>query len=190
MAPDVPETVEAGASQSADALFDAVYSRLKAMAGRQLAQNPSGQASLDTTALVHELYLRISANRELAFSHPAQFFAYAARAMRHLLRDRARDRLRQRAGGGWVRMTLTGSEPLAITSAEQALALDEALERLAQTDARAAQVVEMRYFGGRTLEEIAEILGYDVRTMKRDWDDARSWLRQFLIPPDPAEHRP
>ena len=180
MAPDVPETVEAGASQSADALFDAVYSRLKAMAGRQLAQNPSGQASLDTTALVHELYLRISANRELAFSHPAQFFAYAARAMRHLLRDRARDRLRQRAGGGWVRMTLTGSEPLAITSAEQALALDEALERLAQTDARAAQVVELRYFAGLSLEQVAETLELTRRTIDRDWRFARAYLHDQL----------
>jgi len=166
--------------QSADALFDAVYSRLKAMAGRQLAQNPSGQASLDTTALVHELYLRISANRELAFSHPAQFFAYAARAMRHLLRDRARDRLRQRAGGGWVRMTLTGSEPLAITSAEQALALDEALERLAQTDARAAQVVEMRYFAGLSLEQVAETLGLARRTIDRDWRFSRAFLHDQL----------
>jgi len=180
MAPDVPETVEAGASQSADALFDAVYSRLKAMAGRQLAQNPSGQASLDTTALVHELYLRISANRELAFSHPAQFFAYAARAMRHLLRDRARDRLRQRAGGGWVRMTLTGSEPLAITSAEQALALDEALVRLAQTDARAAQVVELRYFAGLSLEQVADTLGLTRRTIDRDWRFARAFLHDQL----------
>jgi len=180
MAPDVPETVEAGASQSADALFDAVYSRLKAMAGRQLAQNPSGQASLDTTALVHELYLRISANRELAFSHPAQFFAYAARAMRHLLRDRARDRLRQRAGGGWVRMTLTGSEPLAITSAEQALALDAAMERLAQTDARAAQVVELRYFAGLSLEQVAETLELTRRTIDRDWRFARAYLHDQL----------
>ena len=177
MAPDVPETVEAGASQSADALFDAVYSRLKAMAGRQLAQNPSGQASLDTTALVHELYLRISANRELAFSHPAQFFAYAARAMRHLLRDRARDRLRQRAGGGWVRMTLTGSEPLAITSAEQALALDEALKKLEESDPRAARVVELRYFAGLTPEQIGEALDVTRRTVDRDWRFARAFLK-------------
>ena len=167
------------APHSADVLFDAVYSRLKAMAGRQLAQGPS-QPSLDTTALVHELYLRVSANRELAFSHPAQFFAYAARAMRHLLRDRARDRLRQRAGGGWVRMTLTGNDPIAITSAEQALALDEALERLAQTDARAAQVVELRYFAGLSLEQIAEALGLTRRTIDRDWRFARAFLHDQL----------
>jgi RNA polymerase sigma factor (TIGR02999 family) len=177
--PEVPRFDDAGAPQSADALFDAVYARLKAMAGRQLAQNP-GQASLDTTALVHELYLRVSTNRELAFSHPAQFFAYAARARRHLLRDRARDRLRQRAGGGWVRMTLTGSEPIAITSAEQALALDEALEKLAQTDARAARVVEMRYFAGLSLEQVADTLDLARRTVDRDWRFARAFLHDQL----------
>jgi RNA polymerase sigma factor (TIGR02999 family) len=180
MNPASPTTsTDATATQSADALFDAVYTRLKAMAGRQLAHGPA-EASLDTTALVHELYLRVSANRELAFAHPAQFFSYAARAMRHLLRDRARDRLRQRAGGGWVRITLTGSEPIAITSAEQALALDEALERLAQTDARAAQVVEMRYFAGLALEQVAETLGLTRRTIDRDWRFARAFLHDQL----------
>src|SRR4029077_20290643 len=104
MDPASPTTSsDAKATQSADALFDTVYTRLKAMAGRQLAHGPT-EASLDTTACVHELYLRVSANRELAFADPAQFFADAARAMRNLLRDRARDRLRQRAGGGWVRI--------------------------------------------------------------------------------------
>ena len=177
--PDDPVAATAGTAQSADALFDAVYARLKAMAGRQLAHGPS-QASLDTTALVHELYLRLSTNRELAFSHPAQFFAYAARAMRHLLRDRARDRLRQRAGGDWLKMTLNGSEPIAITSAEQALALDAALELLARTDPRAEQVVEMRYFAGLSLEQVAETLGLARRTIDRDWRFARAFLHDQL----------
>jgi RNA polymerase sigma factor (TIGR02999 family) len=179
MDPGSTQSAESVAAQSADALFDAVYARLKAMAGRQLAHEVP-EASLDTTALVHELYLRVSANRELAFAHPAQFFAYAARAMRHLLRDRARDRLRQRAGGGWVRMTLTGSDPIAITSAEQALALDEALERLAQIDARSAQVVELRYFAGLSLEQVAESIGLARRTIDRDWRFARAFLHDQL----------
>ena len=117
-----------GEPQTADALFSAVYERLKAMAGSHLARNRAG-STLDTTALVHELYLRVSTQRELMFGKPVQFFAYAARAMRHLLADRARDRLRLRAGGDWMRITLTGTDDrLAIDSAEQALALDEALE--------------------------------------------------------------
>jgi len=174
-----PSAPEQAAGQSADALFDAVYARLKAMAGRQLARGPA-QASLDTTALVHELYLRVTTNRELAFQHPAQFFAYAARAMRHLLRDRARDRLRQRAGGDWVRMTLTGSDPIAITSAEQALALDTAMDQLAQADARAAQVVELRYFAGLSLEQVADTLDLTRRTIDRDWRFARAFLHDQL----------
>ena len=171
------ESADEAGAQSADVLFDAVYARLKAMAGRQLARG-SAQASLDTTALVHELYLRVTTNRELAFTHPAQFFAYAARAMRHLLRDRARDRLRQRAGGDWQRITLTGSDQqLAIDSAEQALALDAALERLEQADARAAQVLELHYFAGLTAEQIAETLGVARSTVDRDGRFARAFLK-------------
>jgi RNA polymerase sigma factor (TIGR02999 family) len=179
MDPTPPTARANAAQQSADAMFDAVYVRLKAMAGRQLAQGASA-ASLDTTALVHDLYLRVSANRELAFDHPAQFFAYAARSMRHLLRDRARDRLRQCAGGGWARVTLTGNEALVISSAEQAVALDEALEHLAKSDARAAQVVELRYFAGLSLEQVAEMLGLTRRTIDRDWRFARAFLHDQL----------
>ena len=172
-------TADLPAPQSADALFDAVYARLKAMAGRQLAKRERG--TLDTTALVHELYLRVSAQRELSFDHPAQFFAYAARALRHLLSDHARDRLRQRAGGDWQRITLTGDDQrLAIDSAEQALALDEALLQLEHSDARAARVVELRYFAGLDLEQIAGMLAVTRRTIDRDWRFARAFLHDQL----------
>lgn len=168
------------AAQGADALFDAVYARLKAMAGRQLARREHG-GTLDTTALVHELYLRISAQRELLFAHPAQFFAYAARAMRHLLSDHARDHLRQRAGGDWQRITLTGADQrLAVDSAEQALALDTALQQLESADMRAARVVELRYFAGLSLERIAELLEVTRRTIDRDWRFARAFLHDQL----------
>ena len=163
--------------QTTDTLFGAVYGRLKAMAGQHLARGRAG-STLDTTALVHELYLRINAQGELSFARPVQFFAYAARAMRHLLSDRARNRLRLRAGGEWVRVTLTGGdEQLAIESAEQALALDEALARLEDTDPRAARVVELRYFGGLTLEQIAETMELTRRTIDRDWRFARAFLK-------------
>jgi RNA polymerase sigma factor (TIGR02999 family) len=167
-------------SMSAAEMFDAVYNRLKAMAGRQLSDNLAGH-TLNTTALVHELYLRLCANRELEFSHPAQFFAYAARAMRHLLGDRARDRLRQCAGGDWLRVTWTGVDNKAVLeSAEQALALEAALERLERTDARAAQVVELRYFAGMTQEQIADALELTRRTVDRDWRFARAFLNDQL----------
>lgn len=165
---------------SADALFATVYARLKAMAGRQLAHGHS-DATLETTALVHELYLRMSTHRELAFEHQAQFFSYAARAIRHLLSDRARDRLRQRAGGHWVRVTLTGGDQqLALESAEQALALDAALQRLADSDARAAQVLELHYFAGLTVAQIATALDLAPSTVDRDWRYARAFLKSEM----------
>ena len=174
----IPDTPQADrGAQSADLLFAEVYARLKAMAGRQLAENGSG-STLDTTALVHELYLRICKNREIAFDYPAQFFGYAVRAMRHLLLDRARDRLRHRAGGDWMRVTLTdGDQQFAIESAEQALAIDAAIERLAASDARAARVLELHYFAGLSIEQIAETLKVARSTVNRDWRFARAFLR-------------
>lgn len=172
-------TPTAPAGYSADALFDTVYARLKAMAGRQLAARERG--TLDTTALVHELYLRMNGQRELQFAHPAQFFAYAARAMRHLLADRARDSLRLCAGGDWARITLSGADAQVVSdSAEQALALDAALRKLEANDARAAQVVELRYFAGLTLEQVADGLGLGRSTIDRDWHFARAFLKAEL----------
>ena len=165
--------------QTTDALFAQVYDRLKAMAGKRLSQGSRG--TLDTTALVHDLYLRIGAHHDLQFSHPHQFFSYAARAMRHLLADRARDRLRQRAGGDWLRTTLTGSDyRLAIDSAEQALAVEAALQALSDADARAAQVVELTWFAGLGQEQIGETLGVARSTVARDWRFARAFLKQQL----------
>jgi RNA polymerase sigma factor (TIGR02999 family) len=161
-------------------LFAEVYARLKAMAARQRSRGGAG-ATLETTALVHELYLRMSTGHELAFEHQAQFFSYAARAMRHLLADRARDRLRQRAGGEWMRITLTGgSQHFAIESAEQALALDAALQRLQDTDARAATVLELHYFAGLTIEQIAATLDVARRTIDRAWRFARAFLKDEI----------
>ena len=166
-------------AHGADALFAAVYDRLKAMAANQLAARPRG--TLDTTALVHELYLRIGDHDELRFEHQAQFFAYAARAMRHLLADRARDRMRQRAGGGWVSVTLKPDDAdLALSSAEETLALDEALAQLERQDARAARIVELRYFAGLSSAETAVALDLGERTVERDWRFARAFLHERL----------
>lgn len=168
-----------GEEAGSHALFEAVYARLKAMAGRRLAD--ARFDTLDTTALVHELYLKIGTDEALAFAHPAQFLSYAARAMRHLLSNRARDRMRQRAGGEWVRVTLTGAaQQLCLDSAEQAIEMDEGLRRLEGVDARAARVVELLYFAGVTLEEAATALGVNRRTVDRDWRFARAFLKAEL----------
>lgn len=163
-----------------DALFSEVYEQLRRLAHRQ--RRAGDGATLNTTALVHELYLRVSANPGLAFAQPAQFFAYAARAIRHLLCDRARARLRRRAnGGGWTTLvTDDGEVRVAIASAEETMALDAALARLAQVDARAARTVELRYFAGLSLEQIAQTLGLARRTVDRDWRFARAFLHDLL----------
>jgi RNA polymerase sigma factor (TIGR02999 family) len=171
---------DASSGMLSQALFGEVYDRLKQLASRQLARG--GRGTLDTTALVHELYLRVEKGRELAFEHPGQFFSYAARAMRHLLADRARDRMRQKAGGDWIKVTMTGNGELlgAIESAEQALALDEALKQLEQVDERAARVVELRWFAGLSPEQVAELLQLTRRTVDRDWRYARAFLHSAL----------
>jgi RNA polymerase sigma factor (TIGR02999 family) len=178
-----PNTLGSDAAvHSTNALFAEVYERLKAMAGKRLAQNRVG-STLDTTALVHELYLRMNSNRNLVFEHPAQFFTYAARAMRHLLVDRARDRLRHGAGGAWMRVTLTGADPqFAIESAQQALEIDAAIQRLELADARAAHVLELHYFAGLTIERIAATLDLARTTIDRDWRFARAFLKNEIVP--------
>lgn len=160
-------------------LFAQVYERLKTMAGRRLAHAPG--STIDTTAVVHELYLRIRAGDALRFDRPEQFFAYAARAMRHLLANRARDKLRLRAGGVWLKVSLNGDDAqLVLDSAEQALAMDQALDQLEQTDARAARVAELFVFAGLDQVQIGETLGISRITVARDWRFARAFLKQAL----------
>ena len=169
------------AGASAEEMFDSVYDQLKMLARRQLARNKRG--TLDTTELVHEAYLRLNGGRELAFEHRQQFFTYAARTLRHVLADRARNRMRKKAAGGWAKVTLTTgtSDAPAIESAEQALALDQALARLEQSDARAAQIVELRYFAGLSPDQTADVLGVARRTIDRDWRYALAFLHTALM---------
>jgi RNA polymerase sigma factor (TIGR02999 family) len=167
-----------GIGQSVDALFAEVYARLKALASRRLARQPG--ATLDTTALVHELYLRMGTDSSLRFAESVQFFAYAARAMRHLLLDRARNRMRLRAGGEWRGVTLNEELQLTLDSAEESLALEGALGKLELSDARAARVVELRYFAGLSVEQIAQVMHIAPRTVDREWRFARARLHELL----------
>ena len=182
MPTDRPKSDSPVAASRPDALFDAVYQRLKNLAGRKLRENRNG--TLDTTELVHELYVRLSAQRDLSFQNAGQFFAYSARAMRSLLADRSRERLRLRSGGQWVRTTLSnGADRVVLDTAERMVALESALSRLEQADARAAHVVELRYFTGLSLEQVAETLQLARRTVDRDWCFARAFLKvEFATP--------
>lgn len=160
-----------------DRPFGDLYGQLKTLASRQLSRAARG-VTLDTTSLVHELFLKMHGREHLDFALDGQFFTYAARAMRSFLIDRARAHLSQRGGGDWVRVTLTAEhDAFALRSADQVIALDLALERLAGTDARAAEVVELRYFGGLTADEVAEVMRTSRRTVTRDWAFALAFLR-------------
>jgi RNA polymerase sigma factor (TIGR02999 family) len=168
---------------SADALFSQVYDRLKLMASRQ--RRKGGEQTFSTTEIVHELYLRMDGVGEARFSHDAQFFAYAARAMRSILIDTARRRHQLKKGAGQIHLPLEdpAAQSVQIDSA-LALALDAGLRALEAEDARAAQVVELHFFAGLDLDRIGELLGIARRTVDRDWRFARAFLADFAGPGD------
>lgn len=177
------KSVEPSSSEpahSAQALFSEVYARLKALAGRELAkQGPA--ATLNATALVHELYLKLHAGRELGFEDPAQFLGYAAQAMRHILVDRARARMRSKRGGAVRHEDIDAlADRIGDASAEETLALDAALARLEANNARASRLVELHYFAGLSLAQVADVLQVSSRTLNRDWRFARAFLHDAL----------
>ena len=138
---------------------------------------------LDTTALVHESYLRLVQTGELGFDDRRAFFGYASRVMRSVIVDSARARLAERRGGQAEKLTLAASRRSNVAQHdEHILQVHDALEQLEQADARAAQMVEMRYFGGYTDREIADTLDLTERTVQRDWEKARLLLRAMLSP--------
>jgi RNA polymerase sigma factor (TIGR02999 family) len=164
--------------QHGDALFAAVYERLKKLASRQRAR--AAGATLNTTALVHELYLKLSTSHELKFESPIQFFDYAAQAMRHILVDRARERMLLKRGGDVIIEGEEAAANVAVGTAERTLELDDALRRLEREDERAARLVSLHYFAGLSFPEIAALNGVATRTLNRDWRFARAFLYNLL----------
>ena len=158
------------------ALFTLVYSRLKAMASRQ-RQRAGQPITLCTTEIVHELFLRMKGDDGPKFAQEIEFFAYAARAMRHVLIDLARRRMSLKEGGDLVRVDLTDPAVGAVAiEPAQALELDAGLRALEADAPRAAQILELHYFAGLPLDRVAELTGLSTRTVDRDWRYARSFL--------------
>jgi RNA polymerase sigma factor (TIGR02999 family) len=159
-----------------------VYEHLRRLAHRELEREVPGH-TLDTTALVHEAYLRLVDQRRGGYRDRSHFLAVATIAMRRILVDHARRHTAAKRGAGARRIPLDlyGDIP-AVERGELIVALDDALSRLAQLDSRQARVVECRFFGGLTEEETGEVMGVSVRTIKRDWAKARAWLHQELYP--------
>lgn len=166
---------------SDESSFADVYKRLHDVAQRERRRFGANQ-TLNTTALVHEVYLDVCAAGKSA-PPPRDFFGYAARAMRNLLIDHARRAARPKHGGNLHQTELDSQAAAAVEiDASQALELDTALRKLAEVDARAAEVVELHYFAGLGLGQIGELLGVSERTINRDWRVARAWLQRELAP--------
>jgi len=169
--------VQNGRPDAARQLIPLVYEELRRLARRHMRSERSDH-TLQATALVHEAYFRLVNQPERTWQNRTHFIRIAAQVMRRMLIDYARARRTDKREGGLQRVPL--EEPLLLTEeqSDELLALNEALERLAQFDSRQSRVVELRFFGGLTVEETAEALGMSPKTVKRDWSVARAWLHR------------
>jgi RNA polymerase sigma factor (TIGR02999 family) len=169
-----------GDAAAGERLLPVVYAELHRRAAAAMRREQVGH-TLQTTALVHEAYMRLVGQREIAWKNRAQFYGVAAQLMRRILIDQARERLAEKRGGGAHQITLSGIEaPDSDEDAMEVMALHEALGRLAKLDPRQARLVELRYFGGLGIEETAEALEVSPATVKREWATARAWLKREI----------
>lgn len=172
--------IEQGDPQAAEHLLPLVYEELRRLAAQKMAQESPGQ-TLQATSLVHEVYLRLVDTEKVQhWDSRGHFFAAAAEAMRRILINRARDKNRLKRGGGHKRVDLDRLDVADNASDDDLVALDEALEKLAQENKPCAELVKLRFFAGLTLEEAAAALGLARRTADRHWAFARAWLYQAL----------
>jgi RNA polymerase sigma-70 factor, ECF subfamily len=163
-----------GDREARDRLFPLVYEKLRRLAAYYLRRERPGHI-LGPTDLVHEVYLRLAGQRRAAWRNPGQFFAVAARTMRRILAENARARMATKREGGWVRVDL--EDTVAVSQQDpELLTVSEALNDLSALDPQRALIVDLRFFGGLSIEETAGMLGISPATVKRDWSVARTWL--------------
>jgi len=183
--PDITRLLEEARLGNESALHEIiplVYDELRRIAAVNLHRSGPAQ-TMFTTDLVHESFLKLTGSRSLRWENRLHFFNIAASSMRQILVDHARARRSEKRGGRLTRVQLDTSLPVRTESLDDIAALDEAMRELEKTDARAARIVELRFFGGLTNDEIAEILALSARTVKRDWEFARAWLFRNLNEP-------
>ena len=174
------EAAQRGDPTAADQLLPLVYDELRKLAAVRMANESAGH-TVQPTALVHEAWLRLAGNdANLQFANRAHFFAAAAEAMRRILIDRARRKGSGKRGGEWRRIDLDKVEIAAEADDDTLLLVNESLEKLAREDANAAEIAKLRFFGGLTLEEAAQVLGVTERSANRYWAFARVWLFQEM----------
>lgn len=168
-----------GDQDALERLTEHVYDELRRIARRYM-RDERARNTLQTTALINEVYVRLVDVRSIEWQQRGQFYAVAAQMMRRILVDAARARGSQKRGGGAVKVNVDDAPVLAPERDSSLVALDEALDEFAKIAPRQARVVELRYFGGMSEDEIAEVLKTSARTVRRDWDFARSWLSREL----------
>ncbi len=177
---DALSRVAAGGDEAnAERLMSAVYDQLHRLAASML-RNESPGHTLQPTALVNEAYLKLVDQDRVNWQGKTHFFAIGAKMMRRILVDHARSKKRQKRGGGMHRIALGDDIQISQGNDEDVLAIEEALQKLAQQDARQAQIVELRFFGGLTVEEVAEVLQVSKRTVEAEWTLLRAWMRREL----------
>lgn len=170
-----------GEREALHELMPVVYEELRSMAHRRMAHERPDH-TLQATALVNEVYLKLNDERAAQWKNRAQFFAVAAQMMRHILVDHARQHARAKRGGGAQEVTLDEAMLVSKEKSDEVIAVDEALRKLEEFDKRKSEVATMRLFAGRTAEETAEALNVSVATVMREWKFARAWLRNELRP--------
>ena len=168
-----------GKQEALHDLVPLIYNELRHLAHGFLHRERPGH-TLQTTALVHEAYVKLIDQKDTRWQNRAHFFAIAAQAMRRILIDSARKRGAEKRGGAGEKVSLTDAAEISLEPDSSLLALDEALNKLAEFDQQQSKVVELRYFGGLTIEETAEVMKLSPATIKREWAMARAWLHQTM----------
>jgi RNA polymerase sigma factor (TIGR02999 family) len=174
----------AGDGEALTRLVPVIYRELRLLAQKRMLLEKTG-LSLQPTALVHELYLRLVDTNGLSFHNRSQFFALAAQMMRSILVDAARRRGTSKRGGLAGKISFEEGYFAAPGRDRQIVALDDALQALAKEDPRKARAIELRFFGGLSMEETAEAMGISIQTVRRDWSFARVWLKRAMQPDEP-----
>lgn len=175
-----------GDQAALDELLPLVNSELRKLASRYMRRESPGH-TLQTSALVNEAYLRLIDQKNVQWQNRAHFFGIAAQLMRRILIDHARSHQYQKRGGGAIQVSLDEAAAVTEARAAELLAVDEALEKLTAMDARKGRVVELRFFGGLTEEETAEVMKISVPTVQREWRAAKAWLHRMLTDGDNDE---
>lgn len=168
-----------GDESALEELMPLVYGELRRMARRYMSRQPPGH-TFQTTELIHEAYLKLADGGDHRWQNREHFFGVAAKAMRHILVDYAKSKSRQKRGGWQNKVTFTENVAVASSNPHEMIALDDALNRLANMDERKVRVVEMKFFGGLKIGEISAVLNISKETVNRDWSFAKTWLLREL----------